>query len=111
MPAVSHERIYQHLWHDKQQCVTLYASSIHNGRKYNKREGINAGRELIPNRMNISQRPQIVEQKSRIGDWEADTIVGARHENAILRNVQNSVSPYPPRQKGTSINTHFCGLI
>jgi hypothetical protein len=37
-------------------------------------------RGLIPNRVDIDQRPAIVAAKSRIGDWEADTIIGANHK-------------------------------
>jgi len=28
------------------------------------------------NRISIEQRPEIVEQKARIGDWEGDTVIG-----------------------------------
>ena len=34
-----------------------------------------------------SERPQIVESKSRIGDWEGDTIIGAKHQGAIVSYV------------------------
>ena len=30
------------------------------------------------------ERPAIVEAKERIGDWEADTIVGKGHRGAIV---------------------------
>ena len=43
----------------------------HGGRQYKKR-GL-AGRHLIPNRTDISKRPDIVLAKTRAGDWEADT--------------------------------------
>lgn len=36
----------------------------------------------------ISERPEIVETGSRIGDWEADTIVGRRQHQAILSLVE-----------------------
>lgn len=35
----------------------------------------------------ISERPQIVEKKLRIGDWEADTIIGAKNQGVILSVV------------------------
>ena len=35
-----------------------------------------AGRSLIPNRVDISERPEVVELRSRLGDWEGDTIYG-----------------------------------
>jgi IS30 family transposase len=41
-------------------------------KKYNKRKGKNSGRGLIPNRVDIDQRPSVVAAKSRIGDWEAE---------------------------------------
>lgn len=45
---------------------------------------------MIPNRVDISQRPKIVEEKSRIGDWEGDTIIGANHQGAILTLVDRA---------------------
>ena len=54
-------------------CVTA-------AKKYNRRKGKNSGRRLIPNRVDIDQRPPIVAAKSRIGDWEADTIIGANRQ-------------------------------
>ena len=60
----------------------------HGGKKYNKRKGVNAGRGLIPGRVDISERPEIVDAKSRIGDWEADTVIGANHKGAIVSLVE-----------------------
>jgi len=34
------------------------------------------------------QRPQVVEQKGRLGDWEADTIIGRNHKEAIVSLVE-----------------------
>jgi len=45
------------------------------------------GRGCIPNRIDISERPPIVEQKIRLGDWEGDTIIGANHKGAIISYV------------------------
>ena len=38
----------------------------------------------IPDRVDIDLRPAIVERKSRIGDWELDTIVGSEHRGALV---------------------------
>jgi len=59
----------------------------HSGKKYNKRSSVAAGRGHIPNRVDIDERPKIVEQKTRIGDWEGDTIIGAKHQGAIVSLV------------------------
>ena len=70
---ISHERIYQHVWKDKKDGGTLYLHLRHSGKKYNRRKGKNSGRGLIPNRVDIDQRPAIVAAKSRIGDWEEES--------------------------------------
>ena len=64
---VSHERIYQHVWQDKRAGGKLWRQLRHNGKKYNKRKGMTAGRGCIPNLIDISKRPAIVEDKARIG--------------------------------------------
>ena len=40
--------------------------------------------------MDITERPQIVEDKRRVGDWEADTIVGAGHRGALVSVVDRA---------------------
>src|SRR3974377_1857812 len=98
--CISHERIYQHVWTDKKDGGTLYLHLRHSGKKYNKRKGKNSGRGLIPNRVDIDQRPSIVAAKSRIGDWEADTIIGANHRGAVLSHVERN-STYTKLPKHT----------
>ena len=58
------------------------------GKLYNKRAGKTAGRGLIPNRIDISERPAIVDGKQRLGDWEGDTIASARHKGGLLTLVE-----------------------
>ncbi len=75
---VSHERIYMYIWEDKRNGGTLYEQlRIGNKAKYRKRYGKNDYRGKIPNRKDIDKRPAIVDEKNRIGDWEADLVVGA----------------------------------
>lgn len=73
LETVSAERIYQHVWADKKAGGTLWTHLRHAGKKYNRRKGKTAGRGLIPGRIDIDQRPALVEEKSRLGDWELDT--------------------------------------
>ena len=44
----------------------------------------------MPNRVGIENRPAIVDQKTRIGDWEADTIVGKDQKSALLTLVERT---------------------
>ena len=62
---VSHETIYCWIWNDKRQGGDLHKYLRRQGRKYSKRGSKNAGRGFIPNRVDIDQRPSIVEQKER----------------------------------------------
>ena len=43
-------------------------------------------------RVSIEKRPAVVDQRSRIGDWEIDTIIGAHHQGVLLsRRTQISI--------------------
>jgi IS30 family transposase len=84
---ISHEAIYQHIWKDKRSGGSLHKHLRHSGKKYNKRSSGKAGRGCIPNRVDIDERPSVVEDKARIGDWEGDTIIGANHRGAIVSYV------------------------
>jgi IS30 family transposase len=85
--SVSHESIYKMVWKAKKNGDELYKFLRHSGKKYNKRSGKNSGRGLIPNRIDIELRDKIVEEKSRIGDWEGDTVIVANHKGAIVTLV------------------------
>jgi IS30 family transposase len=86
--SLSHERIYQMIWLDKGEGGDLWQSLRRRGKRYNKRAGKIAGRGLIPNRIDISERPAIVARKTRVGDWEGDTVVSAGHKGGILTLVE-----------------------
>jgi len=86
--SVSHERIYEHVRQDKKNGGSLYKYLRHKGKKYNR--SINngkSGRGCIINRVDIDERPRIVEEKARFGDLEFDTILGEQHKGAILSIV------------------------
>jgi IS30 family transposase len=80
---VSHEWIYQYILVDKQVGGDLYRH-LRCHKKRRKRYGSYDRRGQLPNRVSIEERPAIVEQRQRIGDWEVDTIVGKRHHQAIV---------------------------
>lgn len=84
---ISHETIYKHIWKDKRNGGSLYKHLRHSGKKYNHRSKGAAGRGCIPNRVDISLRPAIVDAKVRVGDWELDTIIGADHDGVIVSIV------------------------
>jgi transposase, IS30 family len=85
--AASHERIYQHIYADKQQGGDLY-KHLRLKKRRRKRYGKYDKRGQIPNRKSIDERPEIVARRERIGDWEADTIIGKNHNQAIVSLVE-----------------------
>ena len=86
-PTVSHECIYLYVYADKRRGGTLHRH-LRSQKKQRKRYNGYIRRGQIPNRTSIEQRPQIVARKGRFGDWEADTIIGARHKGGILSVVE-----------------------
>lgn len=89
LPAVSHERIYQHIWRNRGDGGRLYRHLRHRGRKYrNCGPRYTGGRGRIPDRVDIDQRPAIVERKCRLGDWELDTIIGSKRRGALVSMVE-----------------------
>lgn len=86
-PTVSHECIYLYVYAEKRRGGTLHCH-LRSQKKQRKRYNGYIRRGQIPNRTSIDQRPQIVARKGRFGDWEADTIIGARHKGGILSVVE-----------------------
>ena len=85
--TISHESIYQLICQDKRQGGSLYKCLRHHGKRYQKRKHNNKRRGIIPGRRDISERPAIVEEKVRLGDWEGDTIIGKNQRGALLTLV------------------------
>jgi IS30 family transposase len=85
-PAVSHERIYQYIYADKRAGGTLHRN-LRLQKQRRKRYGSYARRGQLPQRRSIDERPKIVDRKTRRGDWEADTIIGRNHRQAIVSLV------------------------
>lgn len=73
--AISVERIYQHIASDRQCGGTLWQHLRRRKRRRRHRCGTPRERQRFGGRR-IHERPAIVEQRGRVGDWEGDTIVG-----------------------------------
>ncbi len=82
--SLHHETIYQYILAEKQAGGELFKHLRHQNKTYCKRYGSAHNRTGIPNRVDIDKRPEIANQRKRIGDWEADTIIGKKHKGAIV---------------------------
>lgn len=81
--AVSHEWIYQHVLANKTKGGTLY-QHLRCQKARKKRYGAYDRRGQLRNRVSIESRPSIVEDRTRLGDWELDTIIGKGHRQALV---------------------------
>lgn len=102
---ISHETIYQHILKDKAKGGTLYTHLRHSYKKRKKRYGSHDRRGQIHGRISIDERPAIVDTKKRIGDWEIDTIIGKKHQGALLAIVERKskftlIRKLPKKQAG-----------
>jgi IS30 family transposase len=90
MILLSHECIYQHVWADKFSGGELFKNLRRHGRKYHKRSNGKTNRGQIKNRVSIEERPAEVDEKSRVGDWEIDTVIGKGHSGALVTIVERA---------------------
>jgi len=84
---VSHEWIYQYIYTDKKAGGVLH-KHLRCQKKRRKRYGSNERRGKIANRVSIEQRPAIVDERKRLGDWEADTMIGKKSPYALVTLVE-----------------------
>jgi IS30 family transposase len=74
--VMSHETIYLHIWADKADGGSLWRH-LRGARKIKrKRYGCHDSRGRLAGKKMIEQRPAIVDRRSRLGDWEIDTVHG-----------------------------------
>jgi len=88
--SLSHERIYRHIWADKYAGGDLHTHLRRSGKAYQKRRHGKRPQGRIRNRVGIEARPAVVDEKSRIGDWEIDTVIGKGHRGALVTLVERA---------------------
>jgi len=115
LPMVSIERIYQYIYQDQSKGGNLYLD-LRTARRWRKRRlNRKHQRGQIPNRVMINQRPEVVDAKTRFGDWEVDTIIGKNHKTAILtvteRKSQFELMVKTDGTKAASIRKQMINLL
>jgi len=91
---ISHEAIYQFIYaqikngYPKKGCIDL-RSCLRRGRKRRVPHGAQRCQRIFkPQGPSIDERPDIVSQRSRIGDWESDTVESVDHAPGINTLVE-----------------------
>lgn len=82
------ETIYQWVYRDAADGGQAYTHLRRTHKKRRKQRKYASGRGLIPDRVSIHERPNIVNERSRIGDWEGDTMLGKQTSKAIATHVE-----------------------
>jgi IS30 family transposase len=80
---ISHTWIYQHVEKDKREGGELSNHMRRGKYSFEPREY----RGKIKNRITIDERPEIINARKRLGDFEIDLIVGPKNKGAILTAV------------------------
>ena len=90
LQCVSHTYIYAYIKKDKESGGELYKSLAHPDKYLNKKEY----KGSIPNRVNIDQRPEIANDRERIGDMEVDLIVSPKNQGSSIVSSVDRKSRY-----------------
>ena len=85
--SLSHETIYRYIHEDKQRHQALKPFLRQGKKQRRKSYGSGARVSKIPNRVSITERPKIVDKKTRIGDWECDSVVGLDRKSVLITVV------------------------
>lgn len=74
--SISHETIYRHIWLDKRRGGTLHRHLRCAQKKRRKRYGRYDSRGRLAGKRHISERPCGAENRTRVGHFEGDTVLG-----------------------------------
>jgi IS30 family transposase len=112
--GISHERIYQYILQDKQAGGDLYRH-LRCQKKRRKRYGKYDRRGKLLNCRSIEERPAIVNRRTRLGDWEADTITGKGYQPALVtlteRKSRFTLLGKVPQRTAQAVRTRIQQLL
>lgn len=106
---VSHETIYRYVYKDKQNGGELY-KNLRRGRKWrtSRSKLLNQSNcHSRPDRVNISQRPEIVNKRCRVGDYERDLMLGKSGRILTIVDRASRLVKIAKVPKQLSANTHL----
>lgn len=116
--SLHHETIYQYVLADQKAGGMLYKCLRHQGKTYRKRYGASGttrNSSGIPNRVDIDERPEVANNRERVGDWEGDTIIGKNHKGAIVtldeRQTKLRLAAPLPGKKALAVKDAMIALL
>ena len=105
---ISPQALYEWIARQKASGGSWHTYLRQSQRKRRKRYGSRENRGRIVDRVGIEQRPAEVQARSRLGDWESDTIAGSSSPACLASHVER-LSKYTvlaklPNAKAQSLN-------
>jgi len=88
--SISHETIYQMIYSNFTNMGELVKYLRHKRKKRKCRVLAKNKRGIIPDRVGIEERPSIADEKTEIGHWESDTVIGKNHQGVIVTHVDKA---------------------
>ena len=92
--VICHETIYRYIY--SKQAKNKHLSEYLARHHYKRRSwhGRHVYRRGIPNRVSIDLRPEVVNQRSVFGHWEADVVEGKAHKGGIVTLLERKTRYY-----------------
>lgn len=87
---ISAETIYQWVYRDAAHGGHLYRQLWRRRPHRRRHHDRLPAHSRIANRVDISQRPAIVDQRSRVGDWEGDMVVSRKNRGGLVTHVERA---------------------
>jgi len=85
---VRHEWIFEHVCRDEAEGGDLYTNRRHPSPS--RKEVVDDGRGQHANQTSNEKRPEIVDETVLFGDREADLVMGANHQEALVTMVERT---------------------
>lgn len=87
---ISHETIYRYIWRDKRRGGLRYKLLRQAGKKRRKRYVAYDSRGHLAGKRHISERPAAAENRTLLGHWEIDTVLGST-KHCIVTLVERKI--------------------
>lgn len=81
--TISHESIYQYIYNSPQGNYLYHYLRYKNAPRRQKQYSRKLRKSFIPARISILERPGIINDRKRYGDWESDTMVFKKQKPAV----------------------------
>ena len=86
--SISHETIYTHIWSDKARGGSLFRDLRCATKLCRKRHGTYDSRGRLAGKRMIADRPAVIDQRTTVGHWEVDTVVGTGAPDCVATLVE-----------------------